>query len=145
VSGEELVEDVGDGTAGEGAAEGGVGVGIEVGEDGADAEADGALLVGLVGVEGERRLGVAEGGVHLVQPDRGGRPGQRPAGPRAAAGDDETGVAQRPECLPYQGRVAGQAGGDVVRGERRVPPSRRQLQPAEGVDRGRQAGVRGHG
>ena len=145
VAGEQLVEDVGDGAGGEGAAEGGVGVGVEVGEDGADAEADGALLVGLVRVQGERRVGLAEGGVHLVEPDLRGRAGQRPAGAGAAPGRHQPGVPQRTEGLADQGRVAGQAGRDALGGERGVAAAGRQLQPAEGVDRGGQAGVRGHG
>ena len=72
---EEVVEDGRDGPAVQSTAEGGVGVGVEVGQHGADAEADGALLVGLVRVEGKRRR-VSESGVHLVKPDVGGRASQ---------------------------------------------------------------------
>ena len=101
VVGEEGVEDVGDGAAGAGSGVRRPGVGVHLAEDGADAEADGAVLVGLVGVQREGRL-LAEGVVDLVEPDPARRPGQGPAGAGAAAGGDQAGVAERAEGLADQ-------------------------------------------
>lgn len=63
-----VVEDGRDGPAAEGAAESVVGVGVEVCKHGSDAEPNGAHLVGLMGVQSERRS-LSERGVHLVKPD----------------------------------------------------------------------------
>jgi len=144
VLGEQGVEHVGNGAATEAAADGSVRVGVHVREHRPDAEPHRAVLVGLVGVEGVRRL-LAERVVHLVEPDPCRRPGQRPAGTGAAARRDEPGVAERPEGLADERRVAGEAGGDPLRGQRRVAAAGGELQPAQGVDGGGEAGVRGHG